>query len=92
MNKQPLEEKIPDNVSSNTVTRQAAESTLVDNDMAEQTIEAHIRETIKDALSESLKVEKELIYEDESFADYGVDSITGVHIGQVINQGLKIEL
>ena len=29
---------------------------------------------------------------DETFADYGLDSITGVHLVQVINQATNIEL
>ncbi|WP_322395747.1 acyl carrier protein, partial [Clostridium perfringens] len=29
---------------------------------------------------------------EESFADYGLDSIIGVHLVQVLNQALRIEL
>ena len=57
-----------------------------------QTAADHVRKTIMEKLSESLKVDINLIDVDESFADYGVDSITGVNLVQIINQALKIEL
>ena len=57
-----------------------------------QMVEDHIRETIIEKLSESLKVEINQIDVDESFADYGLDSITGIHLVQIINRGLAIEL
>jgi len=63
-----------------------------DSEITEQTVEYYVKDTIKEILSDSLKVDIDLIYTDESFADYGVDSITGVHIVQVINQTLEIEL
>ena len=57
-----------------------------------QMIEAHIKETIIEKLSESLNLEAEIIDVDVSFADYGLDSILGVHLVQNINQALAIAL
>ena len=57
-----------------------------------QLSEDYVRTIIIEKLSESLKVTIDLIDVDESFADYGVDSITGVHLAQIISQILEIEL
>ncbi|UUZ86385.1 acyl carrier protein [Paenibacillus sp. P26] len=51
-----------------------------------------MKETITNKLSEALKVDIRDIDADESFADYGLDSIIGVHLVQVLNQSLSIEL
>ncbi|MNW40768.1 Polyketide synthase PksL [compost metagenome] len=51
-----------------------------------------VRELIVSKLSESLKVNKEVINYDESFSDYGVDSITGVQLVQEINRSLVLTL
>ncbi|PEP90922.1 polyketide synthase, partial [Bacillus wiedmannii] len=58
----------------------------------DQVVEDYIKEKISEKLSESLKVDMNLIDVDDSFADYGLDSITGVHLVQAINQDLPIEL
>ncbi|HEX3029886.1 MAG TPA: methyltransferase, partial [Clostridia bacterium] len=55
-------------------------------------VEEHVRDTIMEKLSESLKVAIDNIDIDESFADYGVDSITGVHLIQAVNKALAVEL
>ena len=57
-----------------------------------QTIEDYVRETIMEKLSEALKVDTRMIDMDQSFADYGLDSITGVHLVQIINQALNVRL
>ncbi|MBN4053213.1 SDR family NAD(P)-dependent oxidoreductase, partial [bacterium AH-315-L15] len=61
-------------------------------DVTDQMVEDHVKEIIIEKLSESLKVDIDMIDVDESFADYGLDSITGVQLVQVINQTLMIEL
>ncbi len=61
-------------------------------DITDQTVEDQVQETIIEKLSESLKVEVGQIDNDESFADYGLDSITGVQLVQTINKSLSIEL
>lgn len=60
--------------------------------MTEQMLENHVKETIIEKLSEALKVDRNEIELEESFADYGLDSIIGVHLVQVLNQALRIEL
>jgi polyketide synthase PksN len=53
---------------------------------------AHIQKTITDKLGEALKLDAAMIRRDVPFADYGVDSITGVSFVNTINETLKIEL
>ncbi|MGO4790098.1 SDR family NAD(P)-dependent oxidoreductase [Paenibacillus sp. 2KB_20] len=60
--------------------------------MTEQMLEDHVKESIIEKLSEALKVNRNEIELEESFADYGLDSIIGVHLVQVLNQALRIEL
>ncbi|MCP4160489.1 MAG: SDR family NAD(P)-dependent oxidoreductase, partial [Deltaproteobacteria bacterium] len=62
------------------------------SNVTDQMIENHIREVILEKVSEALKVDIDILEFDESFADYGVDSIIGVNLVQVINQHLRIEL
>ncbi|WP_370570222.1 acyl carrier protein [Paenibacillus sp. JCM 10914] len=49
-------------------------------------LEDHVKETIIEKLSEALKVNSNEIELEDSFADYGLDSIIGVHLVQVLNQ------
>ena len=49
-------------------------------------------QTLKTRLSQSLKVREAQIDTDEPFADYGVDSITGVNLVRTINKALSIDL
>ena len=66
---------------------------LVKNlDVTGKMVEEHVKEVIVENLSEALKVDIKEIDANEPFADYGLDSITGVHLAQAISQGLKIEL
>ncbi len=51
-----------------------------------------VRETLVKKLSESLKMDPEQVDFDEPFAEYGVDSITGVQFVQGLNEALGIEL
>lgn len=60
--------------------------------VTEQMLEDHVKETIIEKLSEALKVNRNEIELEDSFADYGLDSIIGVHLVQVLNQALNIEL
>ena len=55
-------------------------------------VEAYVRDTIIQQLSNSLKIDRAKIVADEPFADYGIDSLTGVHIVQVLNTILKTDL
>ncbi|WP_186320041.1 type I polyketide synthase [Paenibacillus sp. Y412MC10] len=63
-----------------------------DGELISQRLEHHVREVIVNKLSEALKVHPQDIDLDESFADYGLDSIIGVHLVQILNQALNIEL
>ncbi|GAE05097.1 malonyl CoA-acyl carrier protein transacylase [Paenibacillus sp. JCM 10914] len=54
--------------------------------ITEQMLEDHVKETIIEKLSEALKVNSNEIELEDSFADYGLDSIIGVHLVQVLNQ------
>jgi polyketide synthase PksN len=60
--------------------------------VTDQMMADHLRGVIIGKVSESLKVAFDVIDVDDSFADYGVDSIIGVNLVQDINQTLKIEL
>lgn len=57
-----------------------------------RTKEAEVRQTLIQILSESLKIDADLIDGDESFADYGVDSITVMQLVQLINETLCLEI
>ncbi|HEX3000672.1 MAG TPA: beta-ketoacyl synthase N-terminal-like domain-containing protein [Armatimonadota bacterium] len=57
-----------------------------------QMAEDYVKEIITEKLSESLKVALNQIDGDESFADYGLDSITGISLVQAVNISLELEL
>jgi polyketide synthase PksN len=58
----------------------------------DQMLEDFVKKTIKEKLSESLKMNVNAIDVDKSFENYGIDSIIGVELIQVINQALMIQL
>lgn len=58
----------------------------------EHMLRDNVMEAIISKLSESLKIDAQLIDISESFADYGVDSIIGVNLVQSINNTLGINL
>ena len=60
--------------------------------ISEQSVTDHIHKSVVQSLSDSLKMEKILIRPDESFFDYGVDSIVGVSLIRRIADSLQIEL
>lgn len=51
-----------------------------------------VKETIRSVVATSLKYNIEEVQMNESFADYGVDSITSVNVVQSLNKALKIDL
>lgn len=53
---------------------------------------ATVRAAIRSALSEALKIDPAVISDEESFADYGVDSITGVNLVRSLNESLQLDL
>ena len=63
-----------------------------DEDITIQMIEEYIRETIVKKLTETLKIDEYLVDNDMSFADYGVDSITGIRLIQSLNDSLGTDL
>ncbi len=74
------------------INSQAWNDSLVSGNVTDQMIKDYTCQIITERLSESLKIELGLIDYDESFADYGVDSITGVNLVQLLNTTLQIEL
>lgn len=56
------------------------------------TLNCFVKNAIIEKLAEALKVDKNTIDYDESFADYGLDSIIGVQLVQVLKDFLNIEL
>ena len=60
--------------------------------VTDQMVEGHVKETIIEKLSETLKIDITAIDVEVSFADYGLDSITGGYFVQSINQTLMTEL
>ncbi|MFS0873156.1 SDR family NAD(P)-dependent oxidoreductase [Paenibacillus xylanilyticus] len=62
------------------------------SEVTEALIEERVKDAIKDQLVLSLKVDRDRIDSDKSFADYGLDSITGVHLVQALNDKLPVEL
>ncbi|MDT3429207.1 acyl transferase domain-containing protein/acyl carrier protein/SAM-dependent methyltransferase [Paenibacillus forsythiae] len=61
-------------------------------DASDQMIKEYIQDAVIDRLSESLKLENRRIHPDESFSDYGLDSITGVQLVRMLNESLRTEL
>ncbi|WP_054739557.1 SDR family NAD(P)-dependent oxidoreductase [Cellulosilyticum ruminicola] len=70
-------------VSHNTNTHK-----VVDSEM----IQSKVEKLISEKLSQVLNVEIDEIGMQEHFSDYGIDSISGVHVIQSINDELHIEL
>ena len=60
--------------------------------VTDKMIEDHIKDTIIEKVSESLKINIKAIDDNKSFSDYGVDSILGVNLIRIINQTLRIKL
>ncbi|MCR8978417.1 SDR family NAD(P)-dependent oxidoreductase [Brevibacillus laterosporus] len=55
-------------------------------------LEDYVRDRVKVNLSDSIRIDLTKIIDDESFADYGLDSITGVHFVQSINDAFNLTL
>ena len=55
-------------------------------------MEAGWRDALAGWLSDSLKMDREEINDDVSFADFGLDSLTGVRFVQTVSQALGIEI
>ncbi|QIC04831.1 SDR family NAD(P)-dependent oxidoreductase [Brevibacillus sp. 7WMA2] len=62
------------------------------DDVTDQMIRDFVRDALIEKLSDSLKMDAQLIDADESFSDYGLDSITGVQFVTVLNETLQTEL
>ena len=74
------------------LARQKVKTVQRRTDAADHMVEEHVKKTIIEKLSVALKVDIDTIDADEPFADYGIDSILGVDLVQVINQALRLEL
>ncbi|UTH76435.1 SDR family NAD(P)-dependent oxidoreductase [Chromobacterium sp. IIBBL 290-4] len=53
---------------------------------------SEIRQVVIASVAKALKVASEVVDPDEAFADYGLDSITGVNLVRVLNEALGIDL
>ncbi|MCB2360149.1 SDR family NAD(P)-dependent oxidoreductase [Clostridium estertheticum] len=61
-------------------------------ELSNRTVESYVKDLVKRNISKELKVDESDIEDDESFADYGLDSIMGVSLVQIINRALNIDL
>ncbi|WP_155661238.1 beta-ketoacyl synthase N-terminal-like domain-containing protein, partial [Priestia megaterium] len=86
--RQKQQKKALNNASQLVKTRERK----ISSDFNDQIVEDYIKEKISEKISESLKLDMNVIDVDGSFADYGLDSITGVHLVQAIIQEFPIEL
>ncbi|SFS42389.1 SDR family NAD(P)-dependent oxidoreductase [Marininema halotolerans] len=55
-------------------------------------VEEYVQDTLLKKLSEALKIDETELDSDQSFADYGLDSILGVNFVQGVSEELAIEL
>ncbi|MBN2441654.1 MAG: SDR family NAD(P)-dependent oxidoreductase [Spirochaetales bacterium] len=62
------------------------------SDVTDQMIEDHVRTILRESVAEVLKVEDNFIDDDSSFSEYGVDSIVGVMLVNLINKQFSIDL
>ena len=63
-----------------------------DSEVFSHRLEEHVRTHIRASLTESLKIEERNLSDDEIFSDYGIDSILGVQLVNIINKKMDIEL
>ncbi|MCR8987466.1 SDR family NAD(P)-dependent oxidoreductase [Brevibacillus laterosporus] len=54
-------------------------------DITDQMIEEQLIQIIRESISEELKINEAMIHNDQSFSEYGVDSIIGIQLIQRIN-------
>ncbi len=83
---------VPQVVSPTKIENKAWNGSSYSGNVTDQMRKDYTSQIITEKLSEALKVELSAIDYDESFADYGLDSITGVNLVQVVNATLQIEL
>ncbi|XXY19533.1 SDR family NAD(P)-dependent oxidoreductase [Sorangium sp. So ce216] len=74
-------------------SRNAAPAVATSADaIGDDAVREHIHRTILDQLSSTLRMDRDAIDPDESFADYGLDSIMGVRATEAINKALSVKL
>ncbi|AIQ12430.1 SDR family NAD(P)-dependent oxidoreductase [Paenibacillus durus] len=61
------------------------QNNLIAEDFTDQMIRDHVRTIIRDSIETSLKMKQSQIDDDQSFAEYGVDSIIAVNLINLIN-------
>ncbi|MEU2822501.1 amino acid adenylation domain-containing protein [Streptomyces bacillaris] len=59
---------------------------------ASGSVEEHVRATVEAILAETLKLTADELAADKPFADYGLDSLTGVSLVQRLNESLSTDL
>ncbi|MGZ5558019.1 MAG: SDR family NAD(P)-dependent oxidoreductase [Methylobacter sp.] len=62
------------------------------NEITERKLEDFITEVLKEQLADALQMELDDIALDESFADYGLDSLLGINFIRTVNSRLNIDL
>lgn len=60
--------------------------------VADRVVNDHVRNIIRESITEALKMEEDRITDDRAFSEYGVDSIIAVNLVNLINKQLKIRL
>lgn len=78
------------NDAANADSRRESEDSLFA--LNEQMLQDEIKSLIASQLAETLKLDASSLDMDDSFADYGLDSISGVHIVNTLNERLQIEM
>ena len=61
-------------------------------DVTGQMVEDHVRTTIRERIADALKMKEGQIQDDQSFSDYGVDSIIAVNLMNGINKQFTLTL
>ncbi|XXT21476.1 SDR family NAD(P)-dependent oxidoreductase [Sorangium sp. So ce429] len=75
-------------LASEATARPAERSARVE----EKALRDHVRRTLLEQLSATLRMDRDAIDPGQSFADYGLDSIMGVRTTEAVNAALSIEL
>ena len=86
----PVETPAPVSVSAVESIGDPAEHHL--DELAADDVETFVRDTLRDALSATLKIAADDIDPDLAFSDYGIDSILGVNFIHRVNAAFSIEL
>ncbi|MCP5008129.1 MAG: zinc-binding dehydrogenase, partial [Planctomycetes bacterium] len=68
---------------------QDGNDSLSTGNVTDQMVEEYVKEVLRKGIAESLKMNSDIIQEDRSFSEYGVDSIIAVQLINLINKRLN---